>query len=87
MVASIKESFTATGVSERKAMRSGAISIAGTFSGTVAVQRYMNGDWRTLQTYTAPAEDTFDNGVECEMRVTCTAYSSGSADCELLGSL
>ena len=61
-----------------------AISISGTFSATVTVQRRLDGsNWRDVQSFTAAAEQTFDAGVGQEIRVGVKTgdYTSGTVAC------
>ena len=60
-----------------------AFSLSGTFVGTVALQRRMGGDWRTIQTYTAPIEEALRHSDVTKYRAIMTAYTSGSAVVDL----
>jgi hypothetical protein len=65
-----------------------AISISGTFVGTVAIQRLMQAEldyplhsdaaWNTVDSYTAPVETRIADGDSCWYRAYCSVYSSGS---------
>lgn len=65
------------------------ISISGTFSGTVSLQRRFDGaNWRTVQTWTAEAEATYMADAGCELRLgfATGGYGSGSvAACLIVG--
>lgn len=59
-----------------------AISISGTFSATVFVQRRMDGtNWRDIQSFTANTEQSYisDAGEEIRVGVKTGGYSSGTA--------
>lgn len=64
------------------------LSIAGTFSGTVTLQRRFGqyGDWRAVETYTSETEtrlvDT-ERIVQYRLGIDDGDYSSGTANCRL----
>jgi len=70
--------------------RTMAISISGTFVGTVQIQKIIpeDGDnsyplhsdarWNVVQSYTAPVEEQVQQGDNCWYRAYCSAYTSGS---------
>lgn len=76
----ISGNFTATGAgTETLTTKEFGISVSGTFSGTVALQRSLDGtNWHTVESYTEATEKAGDNGNECLMRLNCTAYTSGT---------
>lgn len=65
-----------------------AISLSGTFSGTVAIQRLMqdkldyplhsDSAWLTVDSYASAVETLIENGDNCWYRAYCSAYVSGS---------
>ena len=67
-----------------------AISISGTFVGTIAIQRNMKAEgdssypahddanWKTITSKTAAFEDQATLGDNCWYRAYCSAYTSGS---------
>lgn len=89
MSVSITEDFTATGTSAEVEAVSGAFVIAGTFDGTVELQRLVNDVWAAIASFTAPTSPTivttFDNGVPLQMRFEATVFSSGAIECDLEG--
>lgn len=60
-----------------------SLSISGTFTGTITLQRRMAGDWQTIKTYTAPIEETIRNVLGTVYRVIMTSYTSGSATVDM----
>ncbi len=76
-MARTKGALTATGTMAEVVGKNVDISIDGTFVGTVAVQRNVEG-WSTIQTYTAPTEIVVENGAPTPVRLNCTAYTSGT---------
>ena len=86
---SIKKSFTATGTSDKILALQGAFQISGTFVGTVELQRFLNGVWQAIGSFTAPTaagdQTSFDNGVSLPMRFEVTAYTSGTINVSLNG--
>lgn len=62
-----------------------SISLSGTFTATISLQRtFDNGaTWVTIKTYTAAAEETGQVAEACQVRLQCTAYTSGTAVCRL----
>lgn len=68
-----------------------AISISGTFVGTVDIQRIVRGasnnmdypapgdtGWKTVDSYASPFEEIVADGDNCWYRAYCSAYTSGS---------
>ena len=72
-----------------------AISISGTFSATIQIQRLIKteGDpsypahddtgWNVVSAHTAIVEDQVANGDGCWYRFYCSAYASGSPVCKM----
>lgn len=59
-----------------------SISISGTFAGTIAFQRRLDGaNWRTVATYTAETEVSYDADERQDVRLGFTIYTSGTAVC------
>lgn len=58
------------------------LSISGTFTATIALQRSVNEvDWTTVSTYTSATTTSIDDGFDNQTlyyRLACTAYTSGS---------
>lgn len=74
-----------TGVGEARAF---SYVIAGTFTGTLTLQRAISAptDWSTVTTVSAPADTSYNDGLDNQViyyRFTFTAYTSGSADVTL----
>jgi hypothetical protein len=85
-------SFTATGageVVEIVAPKYFDLSIFGTFTGTVQLQRKRPSDstWRVVKEYTEASEDLEDTGLVAsgvwQVRLECTSYTSGTINWEL----
>jgi len=58
------------------------VSVKGTFTGTVSLQRSFDGGntWGTMTAYTAPAEASFGPAAsDAQVRLSMTAYTSGAA--------
>lgn len=79
--------LTATGATGSLFMSRGLVEISGTFVGTVNIQIDVLGDgtWAnavdtagTAAALTAPGVLKINNGVGCNTRVNCSAYTSGS---------
>lgn len=78
-------SFTATGAGDAVALQGPfAISVSGTFVGTVKTERSFDGvSWREVDSFTAPTEKTGDEPVYgVKYRFNVTAYTSGTILCE-----
>lgn len=54
------------------------ISLSGAASATVAIERRLGGNWVKIESITGDAERVVENGTACEMRLNCTAYTSGT---------
>ena len=89
-MAVVTQSFTGTGTGTVcPTLKSGIVSISGTFVGTVQVFVDALGDGTfaaaadsagTAISITTPVAMKIDNGVACNTRVDCTAYTSGTID-------
>ena len=86
-MAQVQTDFTATGASDEVLIRRGTMSIDGTFVGTIELQRFSNGGWNVVDdgSFTANARRSIDEGVPARYRFECTAYTSGTAQCEIIG--
>lgn len=62
-----------------------SVSIGGTFVATLSLQRTFDGGatWLTIKTYTAAVEENLQVADSCQVRLQCTAYTSGTAVCRL----
>lgn len=77
-------SFGATGTSSSIAVGAGELidfSVSGTFVGTLQIQRRKPGDstWLVIESHTGAAERVLRNASNYDMRVECSAYTSGTA--------
>lgn len=85
----IEFDFTATGDSPAAIGRTGGFSVAGTFVGTVQLIRIVNGAEQVLVSLTAPTgagdDVSFDNGYAAHMLFRCSAFTSGTIECRLVG--
>ena len=79
-------SFSGTGTTEWVFADRYAVSISGTFSATVKVQRRINGKIGDVATYTGAAEMSGENGANIETRLNCSAYTSGAVEYALVAS-
>ena len=78
-MAQVKTAFTGTGTTDAIRVKEAALSVRGTFVGTIEVQRLVDGNnWTAFQTYTDETEQKIDNGAYIPTRVECTAYTSGT---------
>ena len=84
----IHEKFTATGAgAQEESLDRFAVSVSGTFSGTVALQRKVAGAWHTIESFTEATEKVAENGGVLPTRFNCTAYTSGTIVCKTATSL
>jgi hypothetical protein len=63
-----------------------SISVSGTFSATVTLQRLLDGThWRDVTTFTAAAEKSYVVDEACSLRIGVKAgqYTSGTVTCRL----
>jgi hypothetical protein len=72
--------FTSTGTSEEILAKDIDISIGGTFVATINIERYIGGDWRTIESISANAERYIENRKPHRIRLRCASYSSGTVD-------
>lgn len=86
-MAEVQRDFSATGTSDEVLIRRGTMSISGTFVGTIELQRFSNGGWDVVDdgTFTTKAGRSINEGVPARYRFECTAYTSGTANCEIVG--
>lgn len=82
-MANVSGTFEATGTSASftTTSKAFALSLSGFGSGTVQLQRYVNGGWRVVDTFIADTEvDVSGDGhpAGVDYRVACTAYTSGT---------
>lgn len=93
-VSSVSSSFTATGSSAEMLVARGlpvTVSVSGTFVATVLVQQFIQGNWATVLSFTAAGVQTFvaENPVQqepaCRYRLTCSAFTSGTAVSQING--
>jgi hypothetical protein len=86
--------LTATGATGSIFMTTGLVEISGTFVGTVNVQVDVLGDGTWVNAtdttgaavaITAPGVLRINNGIGCNTRLNCSAYTSGSIVCGLKG--
>ena len=88
---SISPELTATGASASVVGTPTSVKIAGTFVATVKVQiKDAHDNWINLKdtsgteiSMTAPDTWTVDTGVSEEVRVNCTAYTSGTIEVDI----
>ncbi|MBZ9600741.1 hypothetical protein [Phyllobacterium chamaecytisi] len=82
-----KKVFTGTGVSDSVYMAKGLAKISGTFVGTVGIEVDVLGDGvfapvvdmtGAAVALTAPGAIKIDNGVGAFVRLSCTAFTSGT---------
>lgn len=77
--APLQGTFTGTGTSESILLGNYfSLSLSGFGTGTVALERKINGAWRSVDTFTADAEEEGYDGAGHEYRFNCTAYTSGA---------
>lgn len=72
--------FKGTGFSDEILARNIDISVGGTFIATVNIERYIGGDWRTIETVTSNAERYIENRKPHRIRLKCISYTSGTVD-------
>jgi hypothetical protein len=60
--------------------RTAAISVSGTFSATVTLQRSIDGNWRDVEDYTTVVEKNYTAGTDEQIRVgvKTSNYTSGT---------
>lgn len=78
MASLVTGSFTGTGQSDTLVATAADVSISGGASATVAIQRRIGGNWVTIESVTGDGERVVDNATGLELRLNCTAYTSGT---------
>lgn len=76
--------FAGVGNSDAVFARAVDVSLSGTFTATVEVQRYIGGAWRTWETVTAGEYVKAVSARRCPIRLSCTDYTSGTANYALV---
>jgi hypothetical protein len=62
------------------------LSIWGTFSATIAIQRQeAGGNWGTIETVDGPVEKVLTNALNMPFRINVTSYSSGTINYRISG--
>lgn len=77
--------FTATGESAEVVSNKVDVSLSGTFSATVKIQRYMGGAWKDYDSKTAAYEAMIESAARYRWRLSCSAYTSGTVTYVLNG--
>lgn len=78
-MAKITGTFTGTGQSSIVVGTSADVSISGAASATVGIQRRVDGtNWTTIESITGDGERVVENASGLEMRLNCSAYTSGT---------
>lgn len=85
MTTEVKGTFGATGTSSVLQGREVDVSISGGATATVAIQRRLGGNWVTIESVTSNAERVVENANGIEMRLECTAYTSGTVTYVMMG--
>lgn len=92
MSGSASSALTGTGSTSPVQMKEGIVRISGTFVGTVNIEVDAMGDGTyavavdstgTTVALTAPGVLRINNGVACNTRLTCSAYTSGTINATL----
>lgn len=85
----ISDELTGAGPSEEAIARRGSILVTGTFVATIELQRKINGNWESVQSFTGPTTisdaTSFDNEVALPMRFLVVSFTSGTINVELVG--
>lgn len=93
-MAQVTAAITATGATGSIFMTTGVVEVGGTFVGTVNIQIDATGDgtWADALdssgasvAITAPGVLRINNGLGCNTRLNCSAYTSGTINVELKG--
>ncbi len=71
----VSGTIAATGVSKIIAGKDVDVSIAGTWVGTVDVQRELGGEWGTIESYTANDQVVVENATRTQVRLNFTRTS------------
>lgn len=83
-MAIVTGTFGATGQSSTITGTGADVSLSGAASATVAIQRRMNGTWVTIESITGDGERVVENATGLELRLNCTAYTSGTVTYTML---
>lgn len=70
--------FGATGQSDTITGTAIDVSLSGAASATVGIQRRVGGNWVTIESITGDGERVVENATGLEMRLNCSAYTSGT---------
>src|SRR5689334_14688547 len=73
----ITGTFTQKGNSDELIAQDIYISIAGTFVGTVVIERWIGGAWVAVDTVTTPKTQTIEYSRALRYRLRCSSYTSG----------
>lgn len=76
----ITGSFTGLGTSPTVTGKGTDVSISGTFTATVVIERLIGGTWQVVESLTAPAERFIESERSRQLRVRCSAYTSGTVN-------
>lgn len=77
-MAVVNGTFTATGQSATVTGTAVDVSISGAATATTAIQRRVGANWVTIESVTGDAERVVENATGLELRLNCTAYTSGT---------
>lgn len=78
-MATVTGTFTGTGQSAvLRGTKTVDVSLSGAASATVAIQRRVGSAWVTIESITGDGERVVENATALEMRLNCTAYTSGT---------
>lgn len=78
------KTFTGTGVMDSIGGRAVDVSISGSFTASIQIQRQLfDGTWVAIETLTAPGQRVIESAVGRQVRCECTAFTSGAARCVL----
>ncbi len=78
----IQIDFTAAGqVSDEIQRKEADLSITGTFTAAVELERDMGGNWVSVEQFTEPVQRVVENGNSISIRLRCSAHTSGTAKC------
>lgn len=80
-MAIVSGSFTGTGSSGAVVGTAADVSVSGISGSTVKIERrFGSGAWATIEELTSDGERVVENATGAEMRVTCSAFGSGTID-------
>ncbi len=87
MAEEISGTFTATGESSAVRGRACDVSISGSFTATVKIQRFIGGNWVDWASKTAAYEGMEEGASPAtEWRLSCSAYTTGTVTYALVAS-